>query len=126
MSEVTRADAAVIDTLIITGIQAELARQIEKWGVQRHPDGTGPFKPMSYIGLASVIRDQACESCDRAARDGRVAWRHIAAEELFEAFAEPAGSDELRRELIQVAAVAISWVRDLDLRRVEAQSESGS
>jgi hypothetical protein len=113
------------DQVLLAEVRGELDAQIGKWGVQRHPDGTDPFKPMSYIGLASVIRDQARDSCDRAAQDGRVTWRHIAAEELFETLAEPAGSVELRAELIQLAAVCVSWVRDLDLRRDEAQAESG-
>lgn len=122
MIEYTRSDAADLDIGILDEVGSELDRQIEKWGIQRHPDGTDPHKPMSYIGLAHVIRDQAKASCDRAARDGRVTWRFIAAEELFEAFAEPAASAELRTELIQLAAVCISWVRDLDLTRLEAQA----
>lgn len=124
MSEYTRSYAADVDLRISEEIGAELDRQIMKWGVQVHPDGTDPFKPMSYIGLASVIRDQARDTCNRAASEDRVTWRHIMAEEIFEAFAEQSGSPGLRAELIQVAAVAISWVRDLDMSRMTADAEA--
>lgn len=124
MNEAELSPRELLDEEIGDQVMQEVYRQVDKWGVQRHPDGTDPFKPMSYIGLAHVIRDQARDTCNRATKEGRVAWRHIMAEEMFEAFAERESTDALRDELIQVAAVAISWIRDLDMSRMTADAEA--
>lgn len=85
----------------------EQDRQIEKFGVQSHPDGTGDL----YRALANILRD----TCDKATQDGGLTWNLILAEEVYEALAEsdPAA---LRAELVQVAAVALSWINDIDSR----------
>jgi hypothetical protein len=46
----------------------------------------------------------------------QLTWRDILLEEVYEAFAET-DSDRLREELIQVAAVALSWVDAIDRRK---------
>lgn len=83
----------------------ERIRQAAKWGVQSWPDGTGP----QYIAMA----DAAKAHTDAAAERGDVTWLDILMEEVSEAAAETDHA-ALRTELVQVAAVALSWVEDID------------
>lgn len=95
-------------TLVLGEVAAERKRQNEKWGEQNHLDGTGQdgFK---YEAVAAIDR------CEGAFRDARGTWRHILEEEFFEARAAE-NAETLRQELIQVAAVAVSWVEAIDRR----------
>lgn len=97
-------------------VDTERQRQIVKFGKQQHPDGTGP----GITSWAPLMNsDQAATSartrCQNAAARGDLTWRHILAEEVAEAFAE-SDPDELRTELVQVAAVCAAWIADLDSR----------
>ncbi|MEV4460559.1 hypothetical protein [Microbispora sp. NPDC049633] len=92
---------------VLDEVAAERAAQDATWGLQHHPDGTGPaYEPEA---------DLAKQAVTDAAAGGRLTWRHILHEEVLEAFAEN-DADRLRSELIQVAAVAVKWVQDLDRR----------
>ena len=88
-------------------VAAERRRQNEKWGVQHHPDGTNEAN--------KVLADQAREICEQEAARGRCTWRLILGEEFFEAMAET-DPEKLRKELVHVAAVAVSWIEDIDSR----------
>ena len=92
---------------VLLEVSRERAAQDEKWGEQNHPDGTHK----DLASMANLRRNQ----CDRAAAEGCVTFRHILAEEVAEAFAEE-DSESLRAELIQVAAVAVSWIESIDRR----------
>lgn len=92
---------------VLADIRAERAAQVRQWGVQNHPDGTGPS------GAAAA--DQAKRDVAEAMREGGLTWRHILHEEVLEAFAED-DPVALRAELVQVAAVAAEWIRSLDDR----------
>lgn len=92
-------------------IDEERIRQIEKWGPQQHPDGTG------LLGDAHVAR-MAQEACEEVTADGTLTWRHIATEEFYEALAE-SDPDRLITELIQTAAVIQAWVADIQRRKTE-------
>nr|WP_203950423.1 hypothetical protein [Microbispora rosea] len=98
---------------VLSEVAVERAAQDAMWGLQEHPDGTGP----AYASEA----DLAKQAVTRAVAEGRVTWRHILYEEVLEAFAEE-DTDRLRAELIQVAAVAVKWIQALDRR---AQSSAG-
>jgi hypothetical protein len=106
----------------------ERQRQDAKWGEQNHPDGTGPIEQPLFLDqilgaegwihnthaadeLARVFTKQT----NLAAEADAVTWTDILLEEVFEALAE---SDpvRLRKELIQVAAVAQQWVEAIDRR----------
>lgn len=115
---------------VLEEVAAERARQSAKWGVQRHPDGTGPDSmPLYAVGLfdeiadsdeASYIRDVMQRRTewrfhDTSTRDQPGAWTDILLEEVFEALAE-SDPEKLRTELIQVAAVATQWVEAIDDR----------
>jgi hypothetical protein len=93
---------------IIDDVLDERAKQEEKWGVQSHPDGTGDSGSNNIAWLKRHITESKAKS-------GDLTWRHILDEEVAEAFAEDV-LDGLREELIQVAAVALAWVEDIDRR----------
>lgn len=91
-------------------VAQEVARQHTLWGEQNHPDGTGPEGFHTHIvGAAERYRID----CDLATKRGDLTYRHILLEEVFEAVAE-SDKARLREELIQVAAVAQSWIEKID------------
>ena len=100
----------ISDRWIAEEVLSERARQDARWGMQNHADGTGGKAARDH---ASVARAQ----CEDAARNGRLTFRHILAEEVAEAFAE---SDPalLRGELVQVAAVAQAWIAKIDRQAI--------
>lgn len=91
---------------VINDIQAERSRQETLWGVQRHANGTGSEADKLEAADAKMAYDNA------VALD-RLSWRHILDEEVKEAFAE-SDWQRLRAELVQVAAVAVAWIEDID------------
>lgn len=97
---------------IMADIFDERDRQDAKWGTQNHPDGTGTLYQIRQSVAARAV-------CNEAASRGQVTWNVILNEEVKEAFAE---SDpvKLRTELIQVAAVAMSWIEAIDRRSNES------
>lgn len=94
-------------------VRGEMQRQINKWGQQNH----GSYTPsdVSTHG-APITADLAKLICDSKARAGVVSWTDIFLEEVFEAIEEAKGGDleKLRTELIQCAAVAVSWAESID------------
>jgi hypothetical protein len=92
---------------LLDEVAKERYSQNEKWGEQHHPDGTSE----AYKKLA----DEAKEANDRAVADGVLSWADILTEEFLEAMAEidPA---KLRAELVQISAVCVAWVEDIDSR----------
>ncbi|MFB7589336.1 hypothetical protein [Streptomyces sp. NPDC056169] len=98
-------------------VDDERQAQLAKWGEQKHPDGTGPRVPaiVGRLCFADEAADYARLECQSAAKADEVTWRHILAEEVLEALTED-DLVKLRAELVQVAAVAAAWVRDIDTR----------
>ena len=94
---------------VAISVRTEEEAQNQKWGMQSHPNGTG--KPGSDR-QANYSR----QTCREAFDAGVGTWAHILIEEVDEALAE-VDSDKLRAELIQVAAVAQQWVRDIDHKK---------
>lgn len=99
---------------ILDEFKSERELQTAEWGVQRHPDGTGPDGVLaghSFSQLADMIR----AAVDEAGKTGTKTWCGIVLEEVFEAMAE---NDEakLRRELVQVGALAAAWIAAIDTR----------
>ncbi|MGW5415497.1 nucleoside triphosphate pyrophosphohydrolase [Actinomadura geliboluensis] len=104
---------------VLADVRSERHAQDCMWGVQEFPDGSGP----EFSGEA----ERAKRECAAAWTRGELTWRHILAEEFFEALAE---SDPvaLRNELVQTAAVAVKWVQSLDRRHgamVHSAKEGG-
>jgi len=98
---------------VLREIQAERARQDVKWGEQNHLDGTGLALPQQWRGASVLAR----KLCQLAARMGTCTWRHLLFEEVTEAF-DAETVEELRAELVQVAAVATQWVEAIDRRSI--------
>lgn len=103
---------------VLADVAEERVRQDAKWGQQNHPDGTGPSEHLAdspkmprYADLARYVRERV----DMLADAARSRWSSILLEEVFEALAEDDPAT-LRRELVQVAAVAASWVEAIDRR----------
>ncbi len=96
-------------TLVLNDVFAERERQEAKFPDQSDlPDGTGTEH-------SKTVADLARSACDDAARCKTLTWKHILREEYAEAMAETE-LPKLRKELIQVAAVAVKWVEWLDRR----------
>lgn len=104
----TRLNLAPLLTIFERDVVAERWRQLKKWGPQSHPDGTG-------LKGSTLRANLARERCQKAHDDGVGTWEHILSEKVFEAFAESEYTS-LRKELIEVATVALAWVEDLDNR----------
>lgn len=112
---------------VLRDVLAERGRQDARWGRQDHPQGTGPQTyPMDPLywdptntgaWLAELFKTTAVIR----AQQGRLTWRDILLEEVFEALAED-GPEKLRAELVQVAAVAVAMIESLD-RGVSDPSE---
>jgi hypothetical protein len=121
----------------LAAVGRERAAQVKKWGEQHHLDGTGPrvrvLEPTGDEGgnrymatmPASALADAAREACKaNGAPDRPDTWAAILLEEVFEALAE----DDpvlLRGELVQIAAVAVQWVEEIDRRLEEARDVLG-
>jgi hypothetical protein len=117
-------------TEVVRETAEERARQDARWGVTSHPDGTGlTARPLgdfihrkagfgwSSLGAmtAPALAAAATENTNVAFAQDQGTWTDILLEEVFEALAA-ADPAKLRRELIQVAAVAQAWVEDIDRR----------
>lgn len=119
-------DTAAAALLAANAFEAE--QQRAKWGEQHHLDGSGwerrvlgdmgaelagfSLEAAPAFRLAAAAR-LACQANGTPERPDT--WTAILLEEVFEALAEgdPAG---LRKELVQVAAVAVQWVEEIDRR----------
>lgn len=118
---------------ILRDVAEERVRQDEKWGEQNHADGTGidaaPLRAINFavddqwpLGAydAPSLAVAAREACQANGVPGSPdTWTAILLEEVFEALAE-SEPGALRRELVQVAAVAVQWIEAIDRRRAGA------
>lgn len=94
---------------VLTQVAAERAAQDARFGPQNWPDGTGPgaFEDLT------LNAPEARRLCDERTESGDLTFADILAEEVAEALAE-VNVRKLRKELIQVAAVAVLWAQKLD------------
>ena len=102
VDDITRVD---IVNGILNDVVAEMQRQVEKWGEQRHPDGTGSWDFKLKAETAKKLNDLSVEA-------GTLTWVGILLEEVWEAFEEKYDNPNLDTELIQVMAVVASWLLD--------------
>lgn len=94
---------------VLTDIADERTRQDERWGKQSHPS----FGRPRDLNLANSMEILGKLVCEAAAKEGHLAWKHILEEEVQEVNNARTLID-LRKELIQVAAVAVAWVESID------------
>jgi hypothetical protein len=97
---------------VLEEVRGERRRQDAKFPDQHLPDGTGgSWSEAHYRNLLDRVR----LINDSHAQTGEATWESVLAEEVFEALLE-ADPVALRAELIQVAAVAVRWIEDIDQR----------
>lgn len=98
----------IMPSNVLADIVEERHRQTAEYGQQSLPDGTG--NPC-YAETARL-----CQTVNAALeiRDA-ITWLDVLKEEYYEAMAE---SDpvRLRAELVQIAAVSVAWIEDIDRR----------
>jgi hypothetical protein len=115
---------------VLRAVANERAAQDAKWGEQNHPDGTGPDviwlvdrTEQGAIYVANMDAAQAArffrEACQETFARGQGTWLHVLLEEVAEAF-ECDDPVRLRAELIQIAAVCVSWAQSIDRRPTNA------
>jgi hypothetical protein len=104
---------------VLSLIETECDRQVDKFGVQHLPNGTSQTRARTA--------EEARRMVDRDARNGDLTWFKVLMEEYYEASSEVEWK-KLRAELSQVAAVCVSWILDGDEReraRTEAANGKG-
>lgn len=125
--QVERLQAASHRTGIAEDVLRECDRQVELWGVQHRPAFTH-FDAIEHAETFSTAMDTdlAKGLCDFKMNDGTASWNDIILEEFMEARDEAmfGNEDALRVELVQLAAVIISSIQDLDRRTSERDARA--
>lgn len=102
---------------VLEDVRVERSFQYQKYGDNRENEwGNGPetrwLQPFSHQS-AVVIEEGFREDYDQWEEQGaEPTWVHLVREEVAEAFRAET-PEELERELIQVAALAVSWVEKI-------------
>lgn len=106
---------------VFTEITIEMLNQIEKWGEQNHPcldqtllnrNGGCSIERMT-LEYEIPTENRAKLLCDSAFKRGQVTYAHIAIEEMSEVVSA-FDIHKRRVELIQLAAVCVSWIEKID------------
>lgn len=102
-------------------IADECARQLQLWGDQDHLDVDQDLlgRPQRMCERYEIPSEDRAKQLIRFARErGDLTWAHIAVEELSEAVEAFAREDRAqgRTELVQLAAVIVSWIESIDRR----------
>lgn len=110
---------------VLADVRAERSRQYGRYGTNEDiEDGTGPTIHW-LAGMGADLHRQTASGLEKSirrayegheAQHGAPTWRHLVLEEIAEAFQE-SDPARLRDELIQVAALAVSWVEKIDARK---------
>jgi len=110
---------------ILDDVAREVDAQFEQWGEQTHPSLDA--YAATWLGTAERVAEEyeiptatrAKFLCENAREFKRMTWAHILIEEVAEAI--EAGTlegegEHLREELVQSAAVIVSWIKCIDDR----------
>ena len=100
---------------VLLDVAAERVRQDEKWGQLNHrilPDNPGTDTEIRERYLRKSAQE-AQQLTDFLANTKRITHMDILIEEVWEAI-EAKGTEHLRRELVQVAAVAVNMIESID------------
>lgn len=92
-------------------IEAECCRQDDRFPDQHLPNGA-PENDREVF-FRNTMRDNAKAATQAAVADGTLTWALLVNEECHEVLAE-ADPVALRAELVQLAALAVRWIEDLD------------
>lgn len=121
---VTRDELGLIQcqtTRVLNDVRAERARQFARYGNNDDLlDGTGQawLQPFSSASSREAERGFRDDYEMRERWHGKPTWVRLVREEVAEAFQETDPA-RLREELVQVAALAVSWIEKLDARKTE-------
>lgn len=110
---------------VLEKVFEERNRQVQRYGHNDDKtDGTGPG--VQWLGnmmdrnadypTAEEIEKIFREDYEASGGDNEVTWMELVREEVAEAFAE-SDPDRLEEELIQVAALCVSWIETIQKRR---------
>lgn len=91
----------------LTAVLEERFFQMETHGIQTYPDGTDP----EFAAIALLLE----EATKHAEHTGSLTWRTVFTEYVYAALGQT-DPHRLRSELVQVAAVVIAWIEDVDRR----------
>lgn len=94
---------------VLNEVLTERLNQDETWGEQNHEN---IFGESMRRGFETAAWNWKQINASRVA-DGRITWDGILLEEVYEAVSSKS-VEELRAELVQVAAVASAWVEAID------------
>lgn len=108
-------DCALSTAHVLMDVSEERERQTRKWGEQHHLDHC-PYLYREWDRWA----DNWKAINDRRVQKDELSWDGILLEEVYEALAETDPA-MLREELVQVAAVAVAWIEDIDSREVSGE-----
>jgi hypothetical protein len=97
---------------VLAEAHEEMLRQLDIWGEQNHPNGTGG-------STAKLNRTNAKKAVEAAVAANEVTWALILKEEYTEALAEE-DLEKLDTELTQVMGVCASWKQAI-LRQMAAE-----
>lgn len=112
---------------VLADVNLERVRQTRRYDNAETVDGTGPetrwllpYTNDSATEIEAALRGDYVDFEDEAP----VTWVHLVREEVAEAFTET-DPEALRAELIQVAALCVSWVEQIDHRAVTQMANKG-
>lgn len=101
----------VINQGVVDQVIQEMKRQVRLWGEQNHPDGSFHWSVGDRFPAATEAQAWCAENVD----NNTLTWADILTEELAEV--EDAETlDDRYHELVQVAAVALSWAESIKRR----------
>lgn len=108
----------ILHNLIMKRVEDERERQNMKWGVQNHPDRSVICREgrLDFYDISTA--DHLRHMCEFRMKKGYGAWPDILLEEVAEAIEAAINGDtnNLKEELIQVAAVCVQWVECIERR----------
>jgi hypothetical protein len=102
---------------VLGEVDTERTRQEMKWGQQDHPfanrrESYSVPHLYNHRSLSSLARDR----CDQRFKEGSGTYADILLEEVYEAI-DALDDHEARKELVQVAAVAVAAIQAIDRRQ---------
>lgn len=97
---------------LVDAVEAECARQFEKWGEQNHPVHGGK-KPKAGVDEWYARSLAWKRNNDARVEAGTLGWDSILLEEVYEALAET-DSEAIVTELVQVIAVCVSMLASME------------
>lgn len=101
---------------LLAQVGQEMDRQVAKWGEQNHPSQYG-YDVIDCVAhpTAQDAKD-LCDGITAGVEQGTLSWTDIFLEEVLEAREEAVSGnlEALKEELIQCAAVALSWVESIE------------